>query len=101
VRAGYTYRGEAGIPGRHYFRRGEPRSHHLHLVEQGSALWRDHLAFRDRLRAEPALAAAYGALKRRLASRHADDRAAYTEAKAPFIAAVLRGETPIAPDDTP
>ena len=91
VRAGYVHRGEAGLPGRHYFRRGDPRTHHLHLVEIDGPYWRDHLAFRDRLRADPALAAAYGALKTRLAARHADDRAAYTEAKAPFITAVLRG----------
>ena len=91
-RAGYVYRGEAGIPGRHYFRRGDPRTHHLHLVECGGAVWRDHLAFRDRLRADAALAAAYGALKERLAIQHAEDRAAYTEAKAPFITAVLRGD---------
>jgi GrpB-like predicted nucleotidyltransferase (UPF0157 family) len=87
-------RGEAGIPGRHYFRRGDPRTHHLHLVEHGGALWRDHLAFRDRLCADAALAAEYGALKQRLALRHAGNRAAYTEAKAPFITAVLRGDAP-------
>jgi GrpB-like predicted nucleotidyltransferase (UPF0157 family) len=90
--AGYEHRGEAGIPGREYFRRGTPRSHHLHLVELGGALWRDHLRFRDRLRADPAAAAAYAALKRRLAAEHAHDRAAYTAAKAPFIAGVLRGD---------
>jgi GrpB-like predicted nucleotidyltransferase (UPF0157 family) len=31
-RAGYVYRGERGVPGREYFRRGQPRSYHLHLV---------------------------------------------------------------------
>src|SRR5690349_23314639 len=30
--AGYLYRGESGLPGRDFFRRGELRSHHLHLV---------------------------------------------------------------------
>lgn len=89
-RAGYEYRGESGIAGRHYFRRGRPRTHHLHLVEHGGALWRDHLRFRDRLRADPALATEYAALKRRLAAELAEDRAAYTEAKGPFITRVLR-----------
>ena len=32
VAADYVYRGEQGISGREYFRRGEPCSHHLHLV---------------------------------------------------------------------
>src|SRR5215213_5257192 len=30
---GYEYRGEFGIPGRHYFVKGAPRTHHLHMVE--------------------------------------------------------------------
>ena len=90
--AGYLYRGEYGIPGRHYFVRGtgaEPRTHHLHLVALGGELWRRSLAFRDHLRHTPECAAAYAALKRELAERHAGDRGAYTEAKAPFILAAL------------
>jgi GrpB-like predicted nucleotidyltransferase (UPF0157 family) len=30
---GYCYRGEHGIPRRHYFVKGDPRTHHLHMVE--------------------------------------------------------------------
>ncbi|TQS39816.1 GrpB family protein [Cryptosporangium phraense] len=48
--------------------------------------WAEQLAFRDRLRADPQLARDYAALKRRLAVAHADDREAYTEGKAAFIA---------------
>ena len=88
-RLGYEYRGESGIPGRHYFRRGRPRTHHLHVVPYGGDLWRNHLRFRDRLRTYPALAAEYAALKRRLATQFAEDRVGYTEAKAPFITRVL------------
>ncbi|HEX5436650.1 MAG TPA: GrpB family protein, partial [Gemmatimonadaceae bacterium] len=55
----YEYRGESGIPGRHYFRRGRPHTHHLHLVEHGGTLWWDHLRFRDRLRADSALVTEY------------------------------------------
>jgi GrpB-like predicted nucleotidyltransferase (UPF0157 family) len=29
---GYFYRGEAGIPGRHFFHKGSLISHHLHVV---------------------------------------------------------------------
>ncbi len=47
---GYEYRGEHGIAGRFYFVKGEPRTHHLHLVEIGSDFWRSHLLFRDYLR---------------------------------------------------
>jgi GrpB-like predicted nucleotidyltransferase (UPF0157 family) len=60
------------------------RTHHLHLVDDRAELER-RLRFRDRLRADPALADEYAALKRALAARHPEDREAYTEAKAPFI----------------
>lgn len=66
-----------------------PREVHVHAVEIGTPFWVDHLRFRDRLRADPALAAAYDTLKRRLAAEHGRDREAYTEAKAPFILDVL------------
>ncbi len=50
---GYEYRGENGIPGRYYFIKGEPRTHHLHMVELDSELWKNHLLFRDYLRRCP------------------------------------------------
>jgi GrpB-like predicted nucleotidyltransferase (UPF0157 family) len=90
--AGYRYRGEHGIPGRHYFVRDasdKRRTHHIHLVEHDGELWRSHLAFRDYLRRVPARAAAYAALKQELAERHRNDRAAYTAGKSAFIAETL------------
>jgi GrpB-like predicted nucleotidyltransferase (UPF0157 family) len=60
----------------------------VHLTEPGSDLWRERLAFRDALRADPDLAAEYEALKLRLAREH-DDLGAYTRAKRAFVAAVL------------
>ena len=48
------------------------------------------LRFRDRLRADQALATEYVALKRALAARYPEDRDTYTEAKAPFIKRVER-----------
>lgn len=61
------------------------RDFHLHLVPHGSPRYLAELTFRDRLRADPSLAAEYAALKQRLAAEHADDREAYTAAKAPFV----------------
>lgn len=89
-RAGYDHRGEQGIPGREFFRRGTPRSYHVHLAEEGGRFWRDHLRFRDALRADPSLAAAYEALKRELAARYPQDREAYIEGKTAFVTGVLR-----------
>lgn len=88
--AGYEYRGEYGIPGRHYFVRGEPRTHHLHLVEAGGNLWRRHIAFRDHLRSDPDAVAVYAALKHDLAARFPNDRERYTDGKSAFIDDVLR-----------
>jgi len=75
----------------HWFCKPSPevRTHHLHLVPLGSDLWRARLAFRDALRANPALAAEYAALKMRLAEQYRHDREAYTENKAPFVRRVL------------
>lgn len=88
-RLGYDHLGEHGIPGRHFFARGWPRTHHLHLVEHGGAFWTSHLRFRDHLRAHPEEARAYAALKRELAARYRRDRFRYTEMKSAFIAAAL------------
>lgn len=75
----------------HWFCKPHPsrRTHHLHLVPAGSERYRDELAFRDRLRQDPQIAAEYAALKRSLASRHANDREAYTDAKSQFVGRVL------------
>jgi GrpB-like predicted nucleotidyltransferase (UPF0157 family) len=64
---------------------------HLHLLNPGASQWAEQLRFRDRLCARPALAAEYAQLKRRLARVHADDREAYTKAKAAFVRRVLAG----------
>lgn len=76
----------------HWFCKPHPsrRTHHLHLVPTGSPRFREELAFRDLLRADPALADEYEALKRDLAERLACDRDAYTEAKGDFIGRALR-----------
>ena len=75
----------------HWFCKPSPRhrTHHLHIVPLASSLWHERLTFRDALRTDPVLALEYAALKYHLASVHASDREAYTEAKAPFILATL------------
>ena len=57
------------------------RTHHLHLVVPDSRAWREELAFRDALRAEPETARNYEELKRRLADEHVHHREAYTVGK--------------------
>jgi GrpB-like predicted nucleotidyltransferase (UPF0157 family) len=88
---GYAYvpAFEQQIPERLFFRRGEPRTHHLHVVEPMSAFWEKQLLFRDYLRVRHDVAERYGQLKDDLASKHGHDRDGYTRAKTDFILAVL------------
>lgn len=93
---GYHYRGEAGIPRRHYFVKGDPSTYHLHMNEISSADWQQQIAFRDYLRQHPDQALAYAQLKTQLASQFPTDRLAYTESKSGFIAGVLQKALPAA-----
>lgn len=86
---GYEYRGEYGIPRRHYFAKGAPRTHHVHMLEVDGETWRSMLTFRDALLARPDLAQEYGAAKVELAVTHSNDRTAYQEAKGSVIARLL------------
>jgi GrpB-like predicted nucleotidyltransferase (UPF0157 family) len=87
---GYVHLGDLGIVGREAFR-GPPDlpRHHLYVCASGAPALQAHLTLRDALRADPALAASYGALKRELAERYRDDRDSYAEEKTAFITSVL------------
>ena len=89
-KAGYTYKGEYGLEGRHFFTRGNPVTHHLHLVAKGSVHWERWLLFRDYMRAHPAEAEKYNQLKKELALKYAHNRDAYTQAKTPLIGQLLK-----------
>jgi GrpB-like predicted nucleotidyltransferase (UPF0157 family) len=100
AREGFAYvpEHEDAMPMRRYFVRAADAASgrlrvNLHAVVEGSTFWREHLAFRDALRADASLVARYAALKHALAARHRHDRPAYTDAKAPFIRAVVDAAT--------
>ncbi|MCY3003047.1 MAG: GrpB family protein [Planctomycetota bacterium] len=85
-RLGWRFRADNDDLTKRYFR--EPsgsRRTHLHVRRAGSFSEQSALLLRDFLRATPSRAAAYATLKHSLASLHAHDRSAYTEAKSPFI----------------
>jgi GrpB-like predicted nucleotidyltransferase (UPF0157 family) len=86
-RLGYLY---APSPGFHFFARphARPRSHHVHVFQAESTGEARHLAVRDYLRAHPAEAAAYAAVKRDVAARHPQDRLAYMAGKEAFVVAL-------------
>ncbi len=88
---GYTFRGEQGIPRRHYFVKGpdENRTHHLHMLERTNTEWQSLLFFRDYLRAYPKALEGYQKLKARLAEEFPKNREAYTNGKHTFIQNIL------------
>ncbi|HEX8734652.1 MAG TPA: GrpB family protein [Pyrinomonadaceae bacterium] len=88
---GYEYRGEAGIAGRRYFRKGDfaVSTHHLTIAEKGGVIWRRHILFRDYLRANEAAARSYNELKKNLAIKFKDRREDYTNAKTGFVEEIL------------
>ncbi len=74
-------------PEHRYFRPAgdQPRTVHIHVCNAGGEWEREHLLFRDYLRASPDARRAYAQLKQELAERYRDDRLAYTDAKTGFI----------------
>jgi GrpB-like predicted nucleotidyltransferase (UPF0157 family) len=87
---GYEFMGENGIPGRLFFRKGRPRTHHVHAVLLGSDLWDRHLAFRDYLRAHADEAEDYEEFKLRLVHAVGGDRDRYVDGKDAYASALER-----------
>jgi GrpB-like predicted nucleotidyltransferase (UPF0157 family) len=71
--------------------RPDARTHHLFLIQYDDPHGRELRAFRDSLRADDTLRDEYAMLKRQLANDFRDNRNAYTNAKADFVAKILRG----------
>jgi ribonuclease III len=85
----YETCGEAGVPGRLYFRKRGAASFNAEVVEHGGPLWRDALLLRDYLRSHPAEAARYAAQKHAALAAGATTLATYSKEKAPVIAGLL------------
>jgi len=79
-------------PGHRYLRPPPelPRLWQVHVCQVHSEWERAHLLLRDYLRAHPATAADYAALKRGLARQHRRDPIKYNDAKSPWIEETLR-----------
>jgi GrpB-like predicted nucleotidyltransferase (UPF0157 family) len=86
---GWTPLGEAGVPGREYLRRRAGPHANVHIVEHGSALWRDNLALRDYLRRDSDARQRYATAKRQ-AAQEAPTLLAYSERKAAVVEKLLR-----------
>ena len=84
---GYLSKGENGIVGRHYFRKGSDtnHTHHVHVFGENHPEIARHLNFRDFLCHHQEDAQAYSQLKERLARQFFTDPEAYTHQKTSFI----------------
>jgi GrpB-like predicted nucleotidyltransferase (UPF0157 family) len=72
-----------------FFRKGTPRTHHLHVVAFRSWGYWQHIMFRNYLIEHPISAEEYECLKRVLADAHRNDREAYVEGKKDFVEGIL------------
>ena len=81
----YHYESNDSTEKRLFFRKGMPRTHHLHIVEKDSFVFQKHLVFRDYLRTHPNIAAEYFTIKQEMAEKFHDNRTKYVEGKRPFI----------------
>ncbi|CAN5149925.1 hypothetical protein BH11PAT3_BH11PAT3_2600 [soil metagenome] len=90
---GYPYykRFEENTPDRRYFRKSEGITPlvHVHMYEILSATYKDHILFRDTLRAHPKIAKQYENLKKMLLEASGGDRGVYQAGKAEFIQKVI------------
>lgn len=92
-RLGYDYAEGAGVPGHYIFGKGRPRTHLVHIVEYQGRSWKENLLFRDELRKNSVLRAAYLAVKEDAVRRAPEGRSKYNEAKGPFITRAKRDLT--------
>ena len=89
ARLGYTFVDYPDNLDRRFFRKGFPRTHHIHIVQEGGSEEHEKLRFRDALRSDPGLCQAYQALKLQLSAAHRYDRARYAEEKTDFVRSIL------------
>ena len=87
---GYTNMDQAGIEGRYWFIKGEPRKFHLHWCPYNGSVTLDQLKFRDMLRRSKSLAAEYEKLKVDAAQKRTIDSPEYAEAKSEFVNRVIK-----------
>lgn len=85
----WDYHGDPYGEGRWTFTHGRTRGFRLYLCGPNNDAHRKRILFRDWLRTHPEDAAAYEALKRRLAAEANDDFAFYTGGKSRFVAAIV------------
>ncbi|KAL8745324.1 MAG: hypothetical protein Q9190_002535 [Brigantiaea leucoxantha] len=70
----YSYRGELGLPGRHFFQPGNTVEHNLYVCIEGCLALRNHLEVKKILLQDSELRREYGEVKLKLAKDLAEGR---------------------------
>jgi GrpB-like predicted nucleotidyltransferase (UPF0157 family) len=86
---GYTFIDYPQNTDRLFFRKGKPRSYHLHIVEKGSDSEENHIHFRDALLSDATLKNEYLNLKLGAIQKYRHRRALYGERKTVLIQRAL------------
>ena len=87
---GYKHRILTELPDRHYFSKGEPRTHQIHMYQIGSIYLRKQIVFRDCLIKNDTLRDEYQKIKEKYAKEHSADKLSYADAKSEFINSILK-----------
>lgn len=85
----YFYKGINILPERHYFSKGEPRTHQIHMYQCGNKYLLEQLKFRDYLRDNDEARIEYEQLKLNLATSNKNNKHKYAEEKTAFIKSIL------------
>jgi GrpB-like predicted nucleotidyltransferase (UPF0157 family)/multimeric flavodoxin WrbA len=86
IALGYEAKGEFGIAGRRFYRKGgDERTHHVHAFKKGDSNILRHLAFRDYLRHHSSISIQYANLKKSVALSCNNDIDRYCAGKDEFI----------------
>lgn len=86
---GYSYSGINILPERHYFSKGEPRTHQIHMYQTGSTYLVEQLKFRDYLRSNENARIEYEELKIELSKTNKHKKHKYADEKTNFVNTVL------------
>jgi GrpB-like predicted nucleotidyltransferase (UPF0157 family) len=91
---GYEDLGEAGVPGRLYFRRRAENAFNIHVVLREGPIWKDNLALRDHLRQDSEAARTYAQTKRSAIESGATMLLSYSAYKREILTRLLAAARP-------
>ena len=86
---GYSYHGEANVPGRIHMKKRGYRNFNLAIVKYDSDIWKNNIAIRDYLREYPEVRDQYAEHKLKVYGSGMDMLAKYSQNKGQFVLDIL------------